>query len=228
VKSLLSKTFIVNYLLENLFRILSEEKNSILLVEEICSTLYSIIEIPLSIDLWPLKILNYLYKNKSCSLSILEYLILIQHNSIHQNSSEFISILNQYLIEHGIYQYDLEILCQLLILIASSNYSHQLFHQEVLEKIENYLKNSQEKDRKLYCRLIYYLCLNDPTNRFHSRSIIVELSKLISGNFDFPQWIVQAQHGMMCVNIYNYQLLFSMIQQKFFPTLFRKFLTIDK
>ena len=42
----------------------------------------------------------------------------------------------------------------------------------ILKKEENFLN-----DIKLCSRLIYYLCLNDPTNRFESRSIIVELSK---------------------------------------------------
>jgi hypothetical protein len=81
-------------------------------------------------------------------------------------------------------------------------------------------------DLKLCSRLIYYLCLNDPANRFESRSIIVELSRLINDNLDkektFPQWIVQAQHGMMISNIYNYRLLSSTVQHKFFPLLFRK------
>lgn len=80
---------------------------------------------------------------------------------------------------------------------------------------------------KLCSRLIYYLCLNDPTNRFDTRSTIVELSRILNDNIDkeknFPQWIVQAQHGMMLANIYNYRLLFSTIQHKFFPFLFRKF-----
>lgn len=82
-------------------------------------------------------------------------------------------------------------------------------------------------DVKLCCRLIYYLCLNDPTNRFNSRPTIVQLSKQINENLDkemnFPQWIVQSQHGMMLSNIYNYQLLFSIVQKKYFPLLFRKF-----
>ncbi|CAF1571426.1 unnamed protein product, partial [Rotaria sordida] len=119
--------------------------------------------------------------------------------------------------------------CQLLILISSFNYSHELFIKNVIENIKINIKKSEDKinplsDIKLCSRLIYYLCLTDPTNRFQSRSIIVELSKIINESLNknnkFGQWIVQAQHGMMLSNIYNYQLLFSTVQHQIFPLIF--------
>jgi hypothetical protein len=146
-KSMLSKTLIVNYLLDYLFEILSED-SPILLVNQVCLTLNSIIEIPSSssINLWSCKLLKYLHKNKSNSLSIIKYLILIKHNSINKSSLEIISILNQYLIEIGIHQNNFNIICQLLILISSYNYSHELFHKEIIQKIENSLKNVNDSE----------------------------------------------------------------------------------
>lgn len=148
VKSLLSSTYIVNYISDYLFSILSE-KSSILLVNQLCSTLHSIFEIPSSsssIDIWPYALLKYLFKERSCSLSIIEYLILIQHSSIPSSSTEMLSLLNEYLIEIGIHQENLNIICQLLILISSCNYSHELFHKEIIEKIQNYLKKSKDSE----------------------------------------------------------------------------------
>jgi len=145
---MLSKTLIVNYLSDYLFEILSED-SPILLVNQVCLTLDSIIEIPSSlssINLWSSKLLKYLHKNKSNSLSIIKYLILIKHNSINQSSSEIISILNQYLIEIGIHQNNLKLICQLLILISSYNYSHELFHKEIIQKIDNSLKNINDSE----------------------------------------------------------------------------------
>jgi hypothetical protein len=111
---MLSKTLIVNYLTNYLFEILSED-SPILLVNQVCLTLDSIIEIPSSsINLWPYKFLKYLHKNKSNSLSIIKSLILIKHNSVNQSSSEIFCII-----------------CQLLILISLCNYSHELFHKEI-------------------------------------------------------------------------------------------------
>jgi hypothetical protein len=89
---------------------------------------------------------------------------------------------------------------------------------------------------KLYARLIYYLCLTDPTNRFETRPTIVELSRVLAhqltqsdiANKDRDEqirsvhWLVQAQHGMMLVNIYNYELLTAIVQHNFLPFLFRK------
>ncbi|CAF1135922.1 unnamed protein product [Adineta steineri] len=235
VKSLLSSTSIVNYLTNSLYSIIlsDDQSSSLLLVNQLCLALHSIIEIPTSsssIDLWSSNLLKYLYKQRSCSLSIIKYLILIQHSSPNQNSTEILSLLNEYLIEIGIHQENFNSICQLLILISSYNYSHELFQREICEKIQNYLKKSNDKGRvlsdvKLCSRLIYYLCLNDPTNRFESRSTIVELSRKLNDNIEkekiFPQWIVQAQHGMMLSNIYNYRLLFATLQHKFFPLLFR-------
>ncbi|CAF1028199.1 unnamed protein product [Rotaria sordida] len=231
VKSLLSRTYIVNYLKNYLYKILCE-KDSIELVNQLCLVLNSIVEIPSSsiIDLWSYELLKYIHYKKCCSLSIIEYLILIKHSSINKNSSEIISILNDYLIQVGIHQHNLNIICQLLILISSFNYSHELFIKNVIENIKINIKKSEDKinplsDIKLCSRLIYYLCLTDPTNRFQSRPIIVELSKIINENLNknnkFGQWIVQAQHGMMLSNIYNYQLLFSTVQHQIFPLLFR-------
>ncbi|CAF2198286.1 unnamed protein product [Rotaria magnacalcarata] len=231
VKKLLKETSIIYYLLTNLFSILSD-KRSIELVNQLCLTLHSIVEIPSSstIDLWPHIILEYLYNKKSCSSSIIEYLILIKHSSTSKTPTKLISLLNEYLIEIGIHQNNSNIICQLLILISSFNYSHELFIREIHEKIKSLLKKSKNNfnplsDIKLCSRLIYYLCLTDPTNRFESRSIIVELSRKISENIEknnkFSQWIVQAQHGMMLSNIYNYQLLFSTVQHQLFPFLFR-------
>lgn len=234
VKSLLSSTSIVNCLLNYLFSILSE-KPPLILVNQLCLTLHSIIKIPSgsSIDQWPYALLKYLYNERSCSLPIIQYLILIQHGGIHQTSSEMLSLVNDYLIEVGIHQDNLYEICQLFILKSSCHYSHELFQREMCEKIRNYLKKSKDtslSDVKLCSRLIYYLCLTDPTNRFDTRTTIVELSRKLNETIEkeitFPQWIVQAQHGMMLVNIYNYQLLFSTIQHKFFPLLFRKFISI--
>ncbi|CAM4878224.1 unnamed protein product [Rotaria socialis] len=230
-KYLLKETSIVNYLLTNLFSILSD-KRSIELVNQLCLTLHSIVEMPSSstIDLWPYIILEYLYDKKSCSSSIIEYFILIKHSSTSKTPSKLISLLNEYLIEIGIHQNNSNIICQLLILISSFDYSHELFIRAIHEKIKSLLKKSKDNsntlsDIKLCSRLIYYLCLTDPTNRFESRSIIVELSRKISENIEknnkFAQWIVQAQHGMMLSNIYNYQLLFSTVQHQLFPFLFR-------
>ncbi|CAF1198855.1 unnamed protein product [Adineta steineri] len=236
VKSILSSTSIVNYLTNSLYSIIlsDDQSSTLLLVNQLCLALHSIIEIPTSssssIDLWSSNLLKYLYKQRSCSLSIIKYLILIQHSSPNQNSTEILSLLNEYLIEIGIHQDNFNSICQLLILISSYNYSHELFQREICEKIQNYLKKSNLEGRvlsdvKLCSRLIYYLCLNDPTNRFESRSTIVELSRKLNDNIEkekiFPQWIVQAQHGMMLSNIYNYRLLFSTLQHKFFPLLFR-------
>lgn len=221
-KSLLSKTFIGNSLSNYLFKILSNGNSSLIFIEELCSTLYSIRQIsPTSIQL-----IEYLLKNKSNSLKILEYLILIQHHSIDDISNEYFSLINEYLLQIGIHQNDFHVICQLLILISSLRYSHQLFieniQQKLLKQIRKYSNENQLNDTKLCCRLIYYLCLTDPTNRFHSRMIIVELSKLIQERIIRPQWIVQAQHGMMFVDIYQYELLFSIVQQKSFPLLLRK------
>jgi len=155
VKSLLSSTLIVNYLSSYLFSILSSS-DSIFLVNQICLTLYSIFEIPSfsSIDVWPYVLLKYLYKERSCSLSIIEYLILIIHNSIQRNSSEMFSLLNEYFNEIGIHQENFDVICQLLILICSFNYSHELFQREIIKKIENYLKTSKDselrKDKNKY------------------------------------------------------------------------------
>ncbi len=144
---MLSRTLIVNYLSNYLFSILSEDC-SILLIDQLCLTLHSIIEIPSlsSIHFWSNKILKYIQKKKICLLSIIEYLILIEHNSIHQNSLEIISILNKYLNETGISQENLNIICELLVLISSCNYSHELFQKKILEKIEDYLKESKESE----------------------------------------------------------------------------------
>ncbi|CAF1457175.1 unnamed protein product [Adineta ricciae] len=230
VKSLLSSTLIVSYLSNYLFAILVD-KSPLLLVNQLCFALHSIVKIPSdsTIDQWPCALLKYLYNERSCSLPIIEYLTLIQHNENQPSSSEMFSLLNSYLIEIGIHQDNLDKICQLLILISSCHYSHELFQRGVIEKIRVHLKKSKEKnhlsDIKLCSRLIYYLCLTDPTNRFDTRATIVELSrklhKNIANEMTFPQWIVQAQHGMMLVNIYNYQLLFSTVQHKFFPLLFR-------
>lgn len=80
---------------------------------------------------------------------------------------------------------------------------------------------------KLFARLIYYLCLTDPTNRFQTRSIIVEMSRKMSEMIveekRFPQWTIQAQHGMMLINLYNYQLLFATVGHELLPNLFRRF-----
>lgn len=97
-----------------------------------------------SIDLWPCVLLKYLHNKNSNSFSIIKYLILIQHNSINLSSLEMISILNKYLNEIGIYQENFNLICELLILISSSNYSHELFQREIIKKILNYLKQSNE------------------------------------------------------------------------------------
>ncbi|CAF1418619.1 unnamed protein product [Adineta ricciae] len=228
VKSLLSSTLIVSYLSNYLFAILLE-KSPLLLVNQLCFALHSIVKIPSgsTIHQWPYALLKYLYNERSCSLPIIEYLILIQHNENHPSSFEIFSLLNSYLIEIGIHQDNLDKICQLLILISSCHYSHELFQRGVIEKIRKKFKEKENhlSDIKLCSRLIYYLCLTDPTNRFDTRATIVELSRKLHENIanemTFPQWIVQAQHGMMLVNIYNYQLLFSTVQHKFFPLLFR-------
>jgi hypothetical protein len=230
VKSLLSRTLIVNYLLNNLYSMLIKNE-CLLLINEICFTLNSIVEIPSStnIDLWSYQLLKYLYENKTNSLLIIKYLILIEHSSINTKSSDKISLLNKYLNECAIDEQDLNMICEFLIFISSLNYSHQSFQMKINEKIENSLKENVLSDIKLCCRLIYYLCLNDPTNRFGSRSIVIQLSERINENLDeeikSPQWIVQAQHGMMLSNVYNYQLLFQTVQHQFFPLLFRKFIS---
>ncbi len=56
------------------------------------------------------------------------------------------SLLNEYLNEIGIHQENLDIICQLLILICSFNYSHELFQREIIKKIENYLKTSKDSE----------------------------------------------------------------------------------
>ena len=82
-------------------------------------------------------------------------------------------------------------------------------------------------DVKLYCRLIYYLCLTDPTNRCESRSTVLRLAGRLADDLQeseevkHQQWIVQAQYGMMMVNIYHYPLLTATVQQRFLPFLFR-------
>ncbi|CAF4362608.1 unnamed protein product, partial [Adineta steineri] len=125
VKSLLSSTSIVNYLTNSLYSIIlsDDQSSSLLLVNQLCLALHSIIEIPTSssssIDLWSSNLLKYLYKQRSCSLSIIKYLILIQHSSPNQNSTEILSLLNEYLIEIGIHQDNFNSICQLLILISS-------------------------------------------------------------------------------------------------------------
>ena len=136
-KSLLSKTCIGDYLSDYLFEILDDD-HSLLLVEELCSALQSIGQIPSKINEWRLKLFNYLRKNKSNSLKIIDYFIFIQTHSIDDVSIEHLSLLNDYLIEIGIHQTDLNILCQLLTLISSFHYSHQLFHQNILNQIKKY------------------------------------------------------------------------------------------
>lgn len=149
VKNLLTDTLIVNYLLENLFKDLSE-RSPIELVNQLCLTLKTIGEIPSLSSLSSLSdsysylLLKYLYNKRICSLSILEYLILIQHCTKKSNSLKMIKLLNEYLIEMGIHQNNLNIICHLLILISSSSYSHELFHKEIIEKIKiNLEKNKQ-------------------------------------------------------------------------------------
>ena len=163
VKSLLSSTRIINYLINYLDLLLNENKN-ILLINLICFTLKSIIEIPSSstIDLWPYLLLKYLFYNKSNSLSIINYLILIQHSSTNQNLDQFHSLLNKYLNQIAIYEENLNIICQLFILISSSYYSNENFQRNIYQKIENYLKNEKIKlnDIKLCSKLIYYIMFN--------------------------------------------------------------------
>ena len=232
VQSLLAQTQIVPYLRSSLYRTLTEN-GSIILVNHLCSSLYSTLAIPevASIPQWSEVLLQYLQKQRSSLLNILQYLTFLQRHSIGSMSWPFLSLLDEYLNEVAIHQDDLEVICQLLILLSSLNYSHQLFHQTILKKIEKFTETTF--DRKLFSRLIFYLCVNDPTNSFRSRSIIVQLSRDIYTHFledkqvKSAQWIVQAQYGMMLQNIYNYQLLFATVQDQYFPLLFRQ-LTLFK
>ncbi|CAF1001044.1 unnamed protein product [Rotaria sp. Silwood1] len=233
VKSLLSSTLINKYISNYFYNILSDKQGPIELVNQLSLTFNSILEIPSSstIDLWITKLINYIYYRRYCSLSIIKYIILIKHSSIdNKNSSKYLSILNEYLIQIGIHQYDLYIICQLLILISSFNYSHELFIKQIIEIIKKNLKKPQDKinplsDIKLCSRFIYYLCLTDPTNKFQSRQIIVELSQILLNQLDKDKkslkWIVQAQYGMMLLNIYNYKLSFYTVNQQIFPFIFR-------
>lgn len=59
-----------------------------------------------------------------------------------KTSSKLIHLLNEYLIQIGIYQNNLNIICQLLILISSFNYSNELFIKEIHEKLKLVLKKS--------------------------------------------------------------------------------------
>ncbi|CAF1232305.1 unnamed protein product [Adineta steineri] len=122
VKPLLSSTSIVNYSINSLYSIiLSDDQSSLLLINQLCLALHSVIEIPSSsssssIDLRSSNLLKYLYKQRSCSLSIIKYLILVQHSSRNQNSCGILSLLNEYLIEIGIHQENFNSICRLLIL----------------------------------------------------------------------------------------------------------------
>ncbi|CAF4003151.1 unnamed protein product, partial [Rotaria sp. Silwood1] len=125
----------------------SDKQGPIELVNQLSLTFNSILEIPSSstIDLWITKLINYIYYRRYCSLSIIKYIILIKHSSIdNKNSSKYLSILNEYLIQIGIHQYDLYIICQLLILISSFNYSHELFIKQIIEIIKKNLKKPQD------------------------------------------------------------------------------------
>ena len=217
-KDLISKTFIEKYLFDFLL-----EENTFLLIEEISSTLYSINSFPSDTNIHHLSIqlLNSLFKHRSTSEKILLYLQFIQHQSKDEFSKEMFILLNDYLVQIGIHQNDFNVLCLLLVFISSCNYSHQVFIENILKKIQK-----KSLDEKLSCRLIYYLCLLDPTNRFHSRSTLVQLTRQIAENINekkiHSQWIIQSQYGLMMRNIYHYQLLFQILQRNYFPTLFRK------
>mgnify|MGYP001111033480 FL=1 len=231
IKSDLSKTLIIDYLLDNFKQMLDQSPVNRLLIKEFCSTLNLIVEIPKSneIAMFSYKLLKHLVDSQSNEMSMLKYLIVMEHHRDHSQSSSLIHLFNRYLSECAIYEQNLENLCEILILSSSLNYSHELFHKHVLRQIGKQLKSRNEIDVELLSRLIYYLCLTDPTNRFATKEIILQLSQHISTNLNekmrSPQWIIQAQHGMMLLNIYHYQLLFAIVQQQFFPLLFRKIQT---
>lgn len=217
-KNFLSKTSIDKYL----FDYLRNEK-CFLFIEELCSTLYSIQSFPIETNLHELslQLLQSLHQHRSTSMKIFRYLQYIQHQSKNLNSNEIFSLLNEYLLEVGIHENNLNNLCYLLIYLSSLNYSHEVFLENLLKKLS---KNNL--DQKYLCRFIYYLCLLDPTNSFHSRTILVQLTRQINESLhDKPihsQWIIQSQYGLMCRNIYQYQLLFQILQKNYFPKLFSK------
>lgn len=218
-KELLSKTLIEKYFFDYL-----QNETCFPFIEQICSTLYSIHSFPSDTNIHHLSIqlLNSLFKHRSTSINILLYLQFVQHQSKDECSNEMFILLNDYFIQLGIHENDFNVLCCLLRFSSSLNYSHQIFLENLLKKLH---KNVKCLDEKLSCRLIYYLCLLDPTNRFHSRSILVKLTRQIADNLNeknvHSQWIIQSQYGLMMRNVYHYQLIFEVIQQKYFPTLFR-------
>lgn len=119
-----------------------------MLVEQLSQALHSIIKTPStpSIEHWPHTVLKYLSEQRVCSLPIIEYLVLIQHNTIQQSSTEMLALLNEYLLSVGVHEETPDAICQLLILISSCQYSHEVFQREVTSKIRNQLKQSKESE----------------------------------------------------------------------------------
>ena len=230
IKSLLNGTSIVERLYEGLFSILANGA-PLRLVAELCSTLHAIGEVPpsTSIHLWPRALLHYLHERRSSSLPIIKYLLLIQRRCSPSLDSAMSSLLDKYLSARSLDLDDLPSICHLLMFTNACHYSHELFHKRALATIQSSLSDERcaSFDMKLFCRLIYSLCLNDPTNRWESRSTIARLTDQVylhmQENTSSPHWIVQAQHGMMMCNIFDYRLLFGSVHPQFLPFLLRKF-----
>ena len=229
VKSLLSGTSIVDRLCDGLFSQLSNGA-PLSLVAELCATLHAIVEVPpsTSIHLWPRALLQYLHERNSSSLRIIKYLLLIQRRCSPSLNVSMSSLLDDYLSARSLDLDDLPSICHLLMFTSACHYSHELFHKRALAKIQSSLFEDRcsSFDMQLSCRLIYSLCLNDPNNRWESRSTIARLSEQVSlhlhENTSCPHWIVQAQHGMMMCNIFDYRLLFGTVHPQFLPFLLRK------
>ena len=145
VKSSLSRTNIVAYLSSSLATILSGDP-SIVLVNQLCLALRSIVHIPpsTSIGQCSANLLDYLHRRRSSSLPIIEYLVLIEQSSSQHHSNRYLALLDNYLMEISLHQHDLHLLLQLLILSHSAHYSHQLFTRKVAEKIDQRLKKSEK------------------------------------------------------------------------------------
>lgn len=145
VKSSLSRTNIVACLSSSLSTILSGDP-SIVLVNQLCLALRSIVHLPpsASISQCSENLLDYLHRRRSSSLPIIEYLVLIQQSSSQHHSNRYLSLLDNYLMEISLHQHDLQLLLQLLILSHSAHYSHQLFTRKVSEKIEKRLEKSDK------------------------------------------------------------------------------------